>query len=260
MSFKRNHLSEKKIYSYLKTNNIKNIYIYDTIDSTNDQAKLDISLGNHEDALYIANEQKKGRGRHGKKFYSPKDSGLYMTLKIKSDIKLENSLFITTLVAIATTKALKKFTDKNIEIKWVNDLYLNGKKICGILTEVITNPETLIVKNFIIGIGINLNTSNFPDDLSNIATSLFEKNISKNKLAAYICNSIYEMLSQNDSKKMINEYKKYSMVIGKEIKYIKNNIEYFSLVKDINDQGNLIVINKAGNEIVLNSGEISIVV
>lgn len=227
------------------------VFIYDTIDSTNDEAKRLLPI---KDSLIVSNRQTKGKGRCGKSFYSPKDSGIYLSLVIHPNIKLNDALKITSITSVALCDALIEICNINPKIKWVNDIYLNNKKISGILTEAITDFETGITNTLIIGIGININTSLFPDELNSIATSI-NKKINRNKLIAKITNNIYD-IPLNDTS-YLNKYKEYSCVLNKEIIYYENDVPHNATAKDIDQFGALIVDTENGT-IKLSSGLISL--
>ncbi len=113
----------------------------------------------------------------GKKFYSPSNTGLYISILVRPDIPADQALFLTTSAAVATAKAIEDVSNKKADIKWVNDIYIEGKKVCGILTEAAFNIETSKLDYAIVGIGINVcpPEGGFPEDISEIATAIFEK-------------------------------------------------------------------------------------
>jgi len=220
-----------------------------SIPSTNTYAKenaFDLPMP----SLIIADEQTAGRGRQGKKFFSPKDSGLYMTLVFPAP---HNCELLTPAAAIAVCKALEKLGAKP-EIKWVNDIFIDGLKVCGILTECFNCKENTYIA---LGVGINLTTSNFPDELFYIAGSV-NTDCSKTVLAEEITNSILEYVYNQDNTDILCEYEKRLFIIGKKISYQKNNKVFSAEVKGINKNCNLIVIKDDGQKEILSSGEISI--
>ena len=217
----------------------------DCVDSTNNYAKNNISTLSLP-SLITAEMQTSGRGRQGKSFYSPDKTGLYMTLVFEAP---ETCELLTAAAAVAVCIELEKI-GANPQIKWVNDVYIDGLKICGILAECFLHDKK---KHIALGIGINISTEIFPDDIPN-AGSL---NINCNKdILAY--NIAKRFLSLKDSKYILNEYEKRLFVIGKTVTYTKSNTEYTAKVKGINNLCNLIVIRTDGTEDILSSGEISI--
>ncbi|MCD7871975.1 MAG: biotin--[acetyl-CoA-carboxylase] ligase, partial [Clostridiales bacterium] len=131
------------------------VLYYPSVDSTNSCAKSIAAGGDSRTLLITADEQTAGRGRQGKSFYSPPKTGIYMTLVIHPDLPLQNAVTATTAASVAVCRAVEKLTRLKPEIKWVNDVYLNGNKICGILTEAVSDFEAGIVTSVIIGIGMN---------------------------------------------------------------------------------------------------------
>ncbi|MEG0238128.1 MAG: biotin--[acetyl-CoA-carboxylase] ligase, partial [Clostridium sp.] len=151
----------------------------------------------------------------------------------------------------------------NPEIKWVNDIFLNNKKICGILTEAITDFESGMVENIIIGIGLNFKTKKeqFPDELQDIAGSIFESDeneITRNYLVGEIINEVLDIYGNLNKKDFLNEYKELSLVLGKDIKYSQRNKWHNAKAIDIDSNGSLIVKCEDGTIKTLNSGEISV--
>lgn len=231
------------------------IYIYSTIDSTNNEAKRKIKEGLSQNFVIISNEQTGGRGRQGKSFFSPPGTGLYLSVVLFTP-SVSESLFITTAAAVLTARSIEKFTSCNISIKWVNDLYSGGKKVCGILTESVKCPQTDDRVGIIVGIGINLTTDNFPTEISSTAASVGE-NIDRCALAAEITENLFNADLQKDAEDYLKEYRKRSMVIGKDITYYKNNVQYFATAVDIDRKGGLVVKDEKGLT-TLDSGEITL--
>lgn len=263
-------LSEEGIRIYLhdKYKDIK-IFVYEVTDSTNKQAKLyGVNEDNPDDngiKIFVAEEQTNGRGRLGKSFYSPKSSGLYLSILIRPK-QAESVQMITIAAAVGVCRAIKELYDIQLDIKWVNDLYHNGKKICGILTEAVTNFETGAIDNIVIGIGINCTTKDFPDDITNIADSLDNDNnlknrginIVRNELTAKITENIAELAENLGDSVIIDEYRKFSFMKNKIVSFIQKGEEFTGKVEDINDSGNLIVKMDNDKTMVLSSGEVSV--
>src|SRR5699024_5290207 len=182
--------SKKDIVNYIDKD--IEIEIFDKIDSTNTESLRQLKKGLIKDyKIILAHEQTNGRGRIGRNFYSPKDNGIYMSIIIPyNDI---NPLALTAKAAVSVAKSLEDIIDEKIHIKWVNDLIVDDKKICGILTEGFIDYKTDKLSNIIIGIGINLNNKNYfiPKDLENIIKPIdFYKNIDFSKIIADIFNDI----------------------------------------------------------------------
>ncbi len=229
---------------------------FDTVNSTNTEAKNAIKDGLAKDALFIAHNQTEGRGRQGKSFFSPK-GGLYMSMVIHREISLSDATLITPAAAVAVVEAIQNATKKHPLIKWVNDIFIDGKKVCGILTEAVSDFEKGIAKSIIIGIGINVDKVDFPEELKEIAGSL-NSSIDKIQLAADIFNRLKEICDKLPDKSFMDDYRKYSLVLGKTITFNRNGKDYTSIAKNILDHGSLEVLTHENQTLILNSGEISI--
>ena len=154
------------------------IVYFDKIDSTNSEAKRNIISGFREKRLYIASCQTDGRGRMGRSFYSPPKTGIYLSFAFPAPEIVNDVVSLTSKSAVAVTEAIESLTDIALKIKWVNDIYLAGKKICGILSESIVTDRNYII----IGIGINLSTNSFPDEIASSAGSLNCDSLSETEL------------------------------------------------------------------------------
>ncbi len=245
-------LIEQEIFERL--NYPHTIKVLDEIDSTNTYLKQN-PLENH---VIVARNQTQGRGRQNRLFYSEKDTGLYFSFMIKPNCSIFESLKYTLLSSVAVLLALQKLYQINIDLKWVNDLYLNNKKIGGILCEGEIEINSSQLNYLVVGIGINLSTSHFPSELSNIATSIQNETnikIDRNDLLVEIIN-IFDHYYHNQIDFM-DIYKKHSSVLHQEITVFHNHTSYHAYVKDILDNGSLLII-KDGKEFELNSAEITI--
>ena len=222
------------------------VRVFDVTDSTNTRAKEDktLSLG-----IICARAQTAGRGRQGHSFYSPADTGLYMSVVLPMTPMEAYEFSLTAAAAVAAARAIDRLCNISLGIKWVNDLYLEGKKIAGILTEADTN-------RVIVGIGINMTTEIFPADLPG-AGSLGKK-IDPSRLAAEIFSELAAM-SQSGERDFMDEYRSRSILIGKEISYLKDGTEYRAKAVDIDERGRLVIEDGCGQTCVLDSGEVRIV-
>lgn len=237
------------------------IIVYDEIDSTNTEAKRRLYSSEVKDFTVIVSDmQKGGRGRTGKSFTSPKGSGVYFSIILHPKDSYDFSYFDLTTVkaAVAVAEGIKEATAKQAEIKWVNDLFLNGKKICGILSELDADFESRSVKSVIVGIGINVNEPRDDSfkDLKDIA-GYIGTDVIRNEILSSVLNAFYENNFVKSDKEIIDYYKKHSLVIGKELSFELNGKKYSAKGIDINDKGNLIV-DTGKEKITLSSGEVSI--
>lgn len=248
-------LSEYGIRQYMN-NSLDHwqIILLDTVDSTNNYAKGIVPELQGGPAVVVADHQTAGRGRRGNSFFSPSGTGIYMSVVTQPE--LSPATLITVAAAVAVCKACEELTKISPQIKWVNDIFVENRKICGILTEGIINVESNTLDTVIIGIGVNLSTESFPDEIKDIAGSIGSKEINRNMLIGKILNCLSYALS-SDKETILTEYKRRLMVLGKSISYMLNGEAHFGIAKDINDIGNLIVETQSGTD-VLTAGEISI--
>lgn len=240
------------------------ITIKDTVTSTNTLLRSAAENGAPDKTVLIANEQTEGRGRRGKSFYSPADSGIYMSILLRPDFGADKAYILTAGAAVAAVRAVKKVCGIDAGIKWVNDIMLDGKKICGILTEAVTDFESGSLQYAVMGLGINISRpkGGFPSEISDIASSLYSYEVADNELkcslAAEILNSFFDIYGHTSVERLINEYKKYSVVIGKRIKVISAGSEYFATAVDIDNDARLVVKDDKGNIHTLSSAEVSV--
>ena len=193
------------------------VQVLDVVDSTNNYAK---ALGDvPTPTLIVANEQTKGRGRLGRSFYSPSAKGIYMTLAFEPDFGIDKAMLITSLTAVAVCKAFEETIGIGPKIKWVNDIYLQGQKVCGILTEAESNFETGRISKIIVGIGINCFEQEFPEDIKDKATYIKnpQKEFDRNQLIASIVNKFFDLVDNFDKKQLLRDYKVRSMILGQPI-------------------------------------------
>ena len=239
------------------------IYNYKTISSTNEIAKNLALSGAKHGTVVISEEQTAGKGRLGRSFYSPANTGIYMSIILRPNLTAMDSVLITTSSSVIICESIKKVTGIDCQIKWINDIYLNNKKVAGILTEASTNFESGTIDYIILGIGINFNQpkDDFPDELKSIASSLFNNNnnnINRNMLCAEIISNILDMIPRIKNYDFISEYKKRSIVLNQEIIYISSGISSKGKAININCDGSLVVEHDDGSIKILNSGEVSI--
>ena len=255
-------LSSKGIMAYIR-DEFKDISItaYKTINSTNTEAKLQAMQNAAHGTVIVSEEQTSGRGRMGRTFYSPSQSGIYMSIILKPTLSITDSVLITTAAATAVCMAIDKFTELETKIKWVNDIYINNKKVCGILTEAVTDVESGIVNSIIVGIGVNVKAAVFPEELKETAGSIFSSNEGgciRTRLAAEIINNILNVCKNLGSRDFLDFYRERSMIIGEKIKYLKNNQWFEGYAQDIDEFGGLVIFHDDGHKEVLHSGEITV--
>ncbi|MGN1113939.1 MAG: biotin--[acetyl-CoA-carboxylase] ligase [Oscillospiraceae bacterium] len=241
------------------------IHTEHTVTSTNTVLKELARNGEKSKYVLVACEQTEGRGRLGRSFYSPDSTGIYMSIILRPDINIEDSLFITTSAAVAVCRAIETVSDGKVspQIKWVNDIFVDGKKVCGILTEASVDFESGKPEYAVLGIGVNIfpPKNDFPDDIKNTANSIFDSICGtnmRNRMAAEILRELEKMSGNYKSKDILEEYRKRSMLIGKEVYAVSQNQKTPCRVLSIDDNARLVVELENGKQKVLSSGEVSI--
>ncbi|MFC3928967.1 bifunctional biotin--[acetyl-CoA-carboxylase] ligase/biotin operon repressor BirA [Streptococcus caprae] len=225
--------------------------------STQLDAKLGIENQEVAPKLYLANSQTQAKGRFGRQFFANEQGGIYMSLRLTPNLPASELPAYTIMMASAIVKSIWSLTDKTPQIKWVNDIYLEEKKIAGILTEAITSIETGLVTDVIIGVGLNFAISEFPTEIVDKAGSLFENTpptISRNDLIA----KIWQIFFEAKEKDLIKVYKDFSMVLGREVTFTESGQDWQGQAIAITDKGGLIVKLPSGQEKEISSGEVSL--
>ena len=256
-------VSKQSIEKYLGDKKI-NIEVFDTVTSTNNILREKADAGEPEWSVVVAREQTKGRGRMGRSFYSPSDTGIYMSVLLRPSLPIDKSVYVTTCAAVAVAKSLDKNAGINTQIKWVNDIFYKDRKISGILTEGTTDIESGSLKYVVLGIGINIfpPKEEFPDEIKDVASSVFEKHEKtedyRSKIIADILNYIYETYNKIADKPYFNDYKEKSMLLNQPIYIIRKNEKEEAIAIDLDDDFGLIVRKNDGTTESLFSGEVSI--
>lgn len=230
------------------------IFCFDEIDSTNNEAKRRILSGEVEKSLFVSNSQTNGRGRMGRSFFSPPDTGIYLSFAFSCPNFTPDFVRLTSQSAVAAAEAIDYVANIFCKIKWVNDIYLNDKKIAGILTESVISDKPYII----IGIGINTSTKSFPDELSKTAGSLDLTDEKKALLTEKLCENILYFINNPSDTEYISRYRRRSSVLGRRITYIKNSVTYKGTAVMLTDEAHLVVKRDDGTDDVLKSGEISL--
>ncbi|HHU70522.1 MAG TPA: biotin--[acetyl-CoA-carboxylase] ligase [Clostridiales bacterium] len=238
------------------------IEVHQSVGSTNTLAKEMAADGAKEGTVIIAREQTSGRGRMGRTFYSPNSTGIYFSIILRPSLSMEDSLKITTATAVAIAKAIETIAEVPAQIKWVNDIFVNNKKVCGILTEASLNFESGGLEYAVVGIGLNVTTEAFPEDIKNVAGSIYKEKPEDipvtSILLAEILNNIGEMMASLADNKYLEEYKSRSFLIGKEILVLRNKKAIPAKALDIDDKARLVVEYNDKTREALTSGEVSI--
>lgn len=242
----------------------RKIIHFNDIDSTNSKAKELASLGAEDGTVIIAEEQTMGKGRLGRNFISPWGKGIWMSIILKPDISPLNVSMVTQIAAAAINEALKEMQIETL-IKWPNDILLNKKKLCGILTEM--SAELTKVNFIVMGIGINVNVEedDFTEEVKETATSIkieTGKSVDRKEIVSRILNNFEELyedfVEREDIERTIDICRENSILMGREIRVIKRGVSINAKVLDIDNKGQLVVQYEDGKVENLISGEISI--
>ena len=254
-------LNKKQISQKLgNLSNDLSITVYKKIDSTNTQAKLYAELPEAQDAVFVASEQTAGRGRMGRSFTSNKGKGLYLTILLAQDLPAQFATSLTTYMAVIAVRSITSLADIDAKIKWVNDVYVGGKKLAGILTEGKAKCEGTLAYAAV-GIGINLLKQEFPEDVKAIATTVEDecgRVIDVNELTARIVKEFFENLSLVGTPELADEYRRYSFIIGERVSVIKPTATYEATVDAITDKCELEITLSDGTREILSTGEVSL--
>lgn len=239
------------------------LFCYEEIDSTN-LALRRLKEGDHvHGALIVADKQTDGRGRRGRRWESPSGSSIFMSILLKPEIQPDQAPMLTIVMAYSVAKAIQKLTGLDAKIKWPNDIVLNGKKVCGILTEM--SAEIDFVHYVIIGIGINVNTESFAPEIRETASSLYMEGKEKVKRAQLIAavmeefeNDYSQFVAAGDLSGMMDDYNALLVNCGREVRVLQPGNEYSGVAHGIDEQGNLLVETKDGEMNRVYAGEVSV--
>ncbi len=238
---------------------------YAVLDSTNTEARRLANEGAAEGTVVFAEEQRKGRGRQGRVFFSPSATGLYMSLILRPRHNA-SALYITTAAAVAVAQAIEELLGVSAQIKWVNDVYCDGKKVCGILTEGVFQPQSGQLHYAVLGIGVNLSSpqQGFPKELQQRAGSLLGNKkppaFLKEKLAAAIITSFWQWYEHLEQKEFLEGYRRRCLLTGRTVQVLTldGQVTDTAVVRGISDNFALQITLSNGEETELCSGEVSI--
>lgn len=257
-------MTEAEIKSLMHTDWVaKEVLYFDTIDSTNTKAQELAEKGYPSGTLVVADKQESGKGRRGRSWVSPSGTGIFMTLMIKPDINPNNASMLTLVAALAVAKAITSVTGEEALIKWPNDIVVNGKKVCGILTEM--NAQFDYINHIVVGIGINVHNESFPEEISQMASSLMIEAGGKRFHRAQIIAetmSYFEQyydtfLKTQDLSALVREYDELLVNRNKSVRVLDPKEPFDGKAMGITSKGELIVDTWESRKQV-SSGEVSV--
>ena len=237
------------------------IEIVDTIDSTNDELRRRALNDQKEITLLIAEHQTKGKGSKGRSFFSPDGTGCYMSFLLRPAYPAAECTLLTTMASAVTAQAIEKITGKKAQIKWVNDIYIDRRKVAGILTQAGFAKDGKTISYAIVGIGINIcePEGGFPNEIENIAAAVSSRDTKiKNRLIGEIASGLVYYYKSLSDREYMSEYRKRLFFLGEEIIVTSADGTYKATAKDIDDMCHLIVETEKGKIKTLFGGEISI--
>ena len=238
----------------------RHMEIHDRLDSTNNRAREAALEGAPHGYLVIADSQTGGKGRMGRSFFSPGHSGIYISYVLRPTLPADRAAMITSLAAVAVARAIEEAAETDVRIKWVNDLYIGEKKVCGILCEAAMSMENQLLDYAVLGIGVNTAPMAFPDELREIATSVGNETgemIPRSALIAGISNQLEALWGQLETGEFLEESRRRSNVLGRDIFLIRGGERKEAHALDLDDQGRLIVETAEGRE-TIGYGEVSL--
>lgn len=257
-------LSPENIQRHLNVRGL-DIDLRDQVSSTNTVLKDLAEKGAPEGRVLIAESQSSGKGRLGRSFFSPKGSGLYMSILLRPKMTAEESMAITTAAAAAVAEAVTAVTGRQARIKWVNDVYLDGRKICGILTEAAVDFESHRLNYAVLGIGVNIlePPDGFPPDIAETAGALYSSPTApeglRTRLAAAILDRFFSYYRALPQRTYMRTYKNLSLLTGLEVVLRQGSDTWEGRVLGIDDEARLMVRLASGEEKSFAAGEVAIV-
>ena len=257
-------LTEASITSHIMNTAAYTLDVRKTVTSTNAVLRELATAGAPEGYVVVADEQTSGKGRMGRTFHSPAGHGVYFSILLRPGPKSADASLITSAAAVAAAQAIEEVLGMSVGIKWVNDLFLDGKKVCGILTEASFDMENGYIESAILGIGINVTTPDdgYPDEIKDIAVSLASGQSAtageRCRLIASTLDNFWGYYADLSERRFLDEYRKRSILIGRSINVITHDGIIKAQAIAIDDDCRLIVRYENGETRRLNSGEVSV--
>ena len=241
----------------------KEIIYYKQLDSTNTEIARLAADGAVHGTVVVADAQTAGKGRRGRQWESPAGENIYLSILLRPDCVPEKAPMLTLVMAYSVAKLLRELGVEGVQIKWPNDLVLSGKKICGILTEM--QLKDTEIDYVVVGVGINVNTSNFPKELKDTATSLylesgrtFDREIMVESVVEHFGQAYQQFAEVQDLQFLREEYNNMLVNVGREVRVLEPGNEYKAYAQGINSEGELLVRTEDGEEKRIYAGEVSV--
>ncbi len=234
------------------------VIYFDSIPSTNTEAKTRQDSG--KATLFVADSQTGGRGRLGRSFQSPSGCGLYMSLLLYPNLSLSDAGYLTALAAVAICSVIEEMTPLEPKIKWVNDIYIGERKLCGILTEGSALPFSDKMKYAVVGVGLNV-TRGVREGVENIATDIESEcgmRLDRCELAARITRKILELIGENNRNMVLDGYRERCFLVSRRVKVLTSSEEYYATVLGVGDDFELLVEREDGTKTSLITGEVTL--
>ena len=258
-------LTPGEVYAHLPEARRATVQCFEILDSTNSYLKREAMQGAPDGLCAIANEQTTGRGRSGRGFFSAADCGIYLSVLLRPHCPPQNAMTLTAHTAVAMCRAIRRACGVETQIKWTNDIVLNARKLCGILTEITLEGETGLIDSVVIGIGVNANYTreDFPAELREVAGSIYSETgvkADRAKLAAEMVLALDEMAAawKQNPGAWLEEYRALCVTTGREVRVIRGDSERQAFAKAVTEDFGLLVRYDDGTEEVVNSGEVSV--
>lgn len=259
-------LSEGEILPWLKTKHVgTQLTCFQVIDSTNNYLKRE-AINAKDGSVVVANEQTGGRGRLGRSFASQADKGIYLSALLRPNVLPAQALNLTAFVAVAVCEGIEAATGLKPQIKWTNDIVLNDRKVCGILTEMSVEGESGALQHIVTGIGINVNQTaeDFPEELREVAASLRMVRgevVQRGRLAAEIINALDRMYDAwtSDGGDYLERYRSRCLTVGRQVKLLRadGSVEEAHALS-VDDDFGLVVEHPDSHRETITSGEVSV--
>lgn len=236
---------------------------YDELDSTNAEAQRLAAAGAAEGLLVVADTQRAGRGRRGRSWNSPPGDSISMTFLLRPEVPPDTAPVLTLVTALSVAEAINESKQVHVGIKWPNDLVIGGRKLCGILTEMQIREGR--IDHVVIGIGINVNTKEFPGELQKTATSLFIENGHPTdrkeliqQIGTHFAKEYEQFCAEKGFSSFRGRYEQLSVNLGQEVQVLTGNERYFGRAEGINEWGELLITREDGTKEAIRAGEVSV--